>query len=131
VLESLLAALVALRAAASSSSKAGESRGRRSGATVGKASTTTTAASRTAHWSPEKIDELLVQEATQMASMNVARKRRTSIKGNRQTASHLKRPSVPSSEVTKCDTNISPRRLIIHLLYHMVHYRTNRRGSGH
>jgi hypothetical protein len=39
--------------------------------------------------------------------------------------------SVPSSEVTKCDTNISPRRLITHLLHQMVHYRTNRRGSRH
>jgi hypothetical protein len=39
--------------------------------------------------------------------------------------------SVPSSEVTKCDTNISPRRLITHLLHQMVHYRTNCRGSGH
>jgi hypothetical protein len=33
--------------------------------------------------------------------------------------------------VTKCDTNISPRRLITHLLHQMVHYRTNRQGSRH
>jgi hypothetical protein len=39
--------------------------------------------------------------------------------------------SVLSSEVTKCDTNIRLRRLITHLLHQMVHYRTNRRGSGH
>ena len=39
--------------------------------------------------------------------------------------------SVLSFEVPKCDTNISPRRLITHLLHQMVHYRTNRRGSGH
>jgi hypothetical protein len=39
--------------------------------------------------------------------------------------------SVPSSEVTKCDTNISPNRLITHFLHQMVHYCTNRRGSGH
>ena len=39
--------------------------------------------------------------------------------------------SIPSFEVTKCDANISPRRLVTHLLHHMVHYRTNRRGSGH
>ena len=39
--------------------------------------------------------------------------------------------SVPSFEVTKCDTNFSPRRLITHLLHQMVHYRTNHRGSGY
>jgi hypothetical protein len=38
--------------------------------------------------------------------------------------------SIPSSEVTKCDTNISPRRLITYLLHRMVHYRTNHQGSG-
>ena len=30
----------------------------------------------------------------------------------------------------KCDTNISPRRLITHLLHQMVHHRTNLRGNG-
>jgi hypothetical protein len=39
--------------------------------------------------------------------------------------------SVTSTEMTKYDTNISPRRLITYLLHQMVHYRTNRRGSGH
>jgi hypothetical protein len=39
--------------------------------------------------------------------------------------------SVPSSKVTKCDTNTSPRRLVTHLLHQMVHYRTTRQGCGH
>ena len=30
----------------------------------------------------------------------------------------------------KCDTNISPRRLITHLLHQMVHHRTTLRGNG-
>ena len=30
----------------------------------------------------------------------------------------------------KCDTNISPRRLMTHLLHQMVHYRTTLRGNG-
>ncbi|PVH65953.1 hypothetical protein PAHAL_1G111400 [Panicum hallii] len=67
---------------AASSSTAGEASGRRPGATG-------PPASRTTHWSPEKLGELLAQEMTQMASTEVARKRRTSIKGNRQIASHL------------------------------------------
>ena len=37
----------------------------------------------------------------------------------------------PHKRWLKCDTNISPRRLITHLLHQMVHYHTNRRGSGH
>ena len=38
--------------------------------------------------------------------------------------------SVPSFEVTKCDTNISPRRLITYLLHQMVHHRTTLHGNG-
>ena len=30
----------------------------------------------------------------------------------------------------KCDTNISPRRLITHLLHQMVHHRTTLHGNG-
>ena len=30
----------------------------------------------------------------------------------------------------KCDTNISPRRLMTHLLHQMVHHRTTLRGNG-
>ena len=36
----------------------------------------------------------------------------------------------PHKRELKCDTNISPRRLMPHLLHQMVHYRTNLRG-GH
>ena len=36
----------------------------------------------------------------------------------------------PHKREIKCDTNISPRRLMPHLLQQMVHYRTNLRG-GH
>jgi hypothetical protein len=36
-----------------------------------------------------------------------------------------------TSEVTKCDTNTNPRRLVTHLLHQMVHCRTTRRGCGH
>ena len=36
----------------------------------------------------------------------------------------------PHKRELKCDTNISPRRLMSHLLYQMVHYHTNLRG-GH
>src|SRR6185436_6870937 len=45
-------------------------------------------------------------------------------------------PCASSSEASphkrrlKCDTNISPRRLMTHLLYQMVHYRTTLRGNG-
>jgi hypothetical protein len=39
--------------------------------------------------------------------------------------------SVPSSEVTKCDTNITPRRLATHLLQQVVQYFTSRRQNGH
>jgi hypothetical protein len=37
---------------------------------------------------------------------------------------------VPSSEVTKCDTN-TPRRLVTHLLQQVVQSFTSRRHSGH
>jgi hypothetical protein len=37
----------------------------------------------------------------------------------------------PSSEVTKCDTNTSPRRLATHLLQQVVQSLTSRRHSGH
>ena len=36
----------------------------------------------------------------------------------------------PHKRELKCDTNISPRRLMPHLLHQMVHYHTNLRG-GH
>jgi hypothetical protein len=39
--------------------------------------------------------------------------------------------SVPSSEVTKCDTNTSPRRLVTHLLQQVVQSFTSRRHMGH
>jgi hypothetical protein len=39
--------------------------------------------------------------------------------------------SVSSSEVTKCDTNTSPRRLATHLLQQVVQSLTSRRHSGH
>jgi hypothetical protein len=39
--------------------------------------------------------------------------------------------SVPSSEVTKSDTNTSPRRLVTHLLQQVVQSLTSRRHSGH
>jgi hypothetical protein len=39
--------------------------------------------------------------------------------------------SVPSSEVTKCDTNTSPRRLVTHLLQQVDQSLTLRRHSGH
>jgi hypothetical protein len=39
--------------------------------------------------------------------------------------------SVPSSEVTKCDTNTNPRWLVTHLLHQMVHVHTTRWGCGH
>jgi hypothetical protein len=39
--------------------------------------------------------------------------------------------SVPSSEVTKCDTNTSPRRLATHLLQQVDQSFTSRRHSGH
>ena len=35
----------------------------------------------------------------------------------------------PHKRRLKCDTNISPRRLMTHLLHQMVHYRTTLRGS--
>jgi hypothetical protein len=38
--------------------------------------------------------------------------------------------SVPSSEVTKCDTNISPRRVVTHLLQQVVHSLTSRTRNG-
>ena len=37
----------------------------------------------------------------------------------------------PHKRRPKCDTNISPRRLLTHLLHQMVHHRTNLRGGGH
>ncbi|EAY79042.1 hypothetical protein OsI_34154 [Oryza sativa Indica Group] len=46
------------------SSMSGEARGRRPGATAGKASTTAPVTSRTAHKSPKKLVELLMHEAT-------------------------------------------------------------------
>jgi hypothetical protein len=39
--------------------------------------------------------------------------------------------SVPSSEVTKCDTNTSPRRLVTHLLQEVDQSFTSRRHRGH
>jgi hypothetical protein len=39
--------------------------------------------------------------------------------------------SVPSSEVNKCDTNTSPRRLVTHLLQQMDQSFTSRRHRGH
>jgi hypothetical protein len=39
--------------------------------------------------------------------------------------------SVPSSEVTKCDTNTSPRRLVTHLLQQVDQSFTSRRHRGH
>jgi hypothetical protein len=39
--------------------------------------------------------------------------------------------SVPSSEVTKCDTNTSPRRLATHLLQQVVQSLTSWPHSGH
>jgi hypothetical protein len=39
--------------------------------------------------------------------------------------------SVPSSEVTKCDTNTSPRRPVTHLLQQVDQYFTSRRHRGH
>jgi hypothetical protein len=39
--------------------------------------------------------------------------------------------SVPSSEVTKCNTNTSPRRLATHLLQQVLQSLTSRRHSGH
>ena len=39
----------------------------------------------------------------------------------------MKRPLI--REDLKCVTNISPRRLMTHLLHQMVHYRTTLRGS--
>jgi hypothetical protein len=39
--------------------------------------------------------------------------------------------SVPSSEVTRCDTNTSPKRLATHLLQQVVQSLTSRRHSGH
>ena len=36
----------------------------------------------------------------------------------------------PHKRWLKCDTNISPRRLITHLLHQMVHHRTTLRGNG-
>ncbi|PUZ53758.1 hypothetical protein GQ55_5G076200 [Panicum hallii var. hallii] len=74
-----------------SSSIAGETRGRRPGTTASKASTTAPAASRMAHWRPEKLGELLVLEATEMASTKIASKRRTGIKRNGHMVSHLTR----------------------------------------
>src|SRR6185369_7148448 len=35
----------------------------------------------------------------------------------------------PHKRRLKCDTNISPRRLMTHLLHQMVHHRTTLRGS--
>jgi hypothetical protein len=42
----------------------------------------------------------------------------------------LKRPLI-SSEVTKCDTNTSPRRLLTQLLQQVVQSLTSPRHSGH
>jgi hypothetical protein len=39
--------------------------------------------------------------------------------------------SIPSSEVTKCDTNTSPRKLATHLLQQVDQSFTLRRHSGH
>ena len=39
--------------------------------------------------------------------------------------------SVPTSAETKCDTNISPRRLITHLFNRWYSHRTNLWGGGH
>jgi hypothetical protein len=39
--------------------------------------------------------------------------------------------SVPSSEVTKCDTNTSPRRLVTHLLQQVDQSFTSRKHRGH
>ena len=36
----------------------------------------------------------------------------------------------PHKRRHKCDTNISPRRLMTHLLHQMVHHRTTLRGNG-
>ena len=36
----------------------------------------------------------------------------------------------PHERRLKCDTNISPRRLMTHLLHQMVHHRTTLRGNG-
>src|SRR6185437_13127995 len=36
----------------------------------------------------------------------------------------------PHKRRLKCDTNISPRRLMTHLLHQMVHHRTTLRGNG-
>ena len=35
----------------------------------------------------------------------------------------------PHKKRLKCDTDISPRRLMTHLLHQMIHYRTTLRGS--
>ena len=46
-------------------------------------------------------------------------------------ALELKRSETsPHKRRLKCDTNISPRRLITHLLHQMVHHRTTLRGNG-
>ena len=36
----------------------------------------------------------------------------------------------PHKRRLKCDTNISPRRLMTHLLHQMVHHRTTLRSNG-
>ena len=36
----------------------------------------------------------------------------------------------PHKKRLECDTNISPKRLITHLLHQMVHHRTTLRGNG-
>ena len=40
------------------------------------------------------------------------------------------REASPHKRRLKCDTNISPRRLITHLLHQMVHHHTTLRGNG-
>jgi len=42
--------------------------------------------------------------------------------GNSEASPHKRR--------IKCDTNISPKRLMTHLLHQMVHHRTTLRGNG-
>jgi hypothetical protein len=51
--------------------------------------------------------------------------------GSFSSRSHGVEWSVPSSEVTKCDTNTSPRRLATHLLQQVDQSFTSRRHRGH
>ena len=51
--------------------------------------------------------------------------------GWRAFARHLcESEASPHKRRLKCDTNISPRRLITHLLHQMVHHRTTLCGNG-